>query len=116
MGILDLEIHGQVASRCDSCDVNGVGGGLGGGSLVQNVWVRHTKCGAWVNGPLQGLHLVGLDVRNTNADGVNLHGGATDTTVEHSRFRNTGDDGVALWSDRSAGGADANVTIQCAAD
>ena len=80
---------------------------------MQNVWVRHTKCGLWLDGPFADLHVVGVDVRNTNADGINLHGGVEWVTLEHSRFRNTGDDAIALWSDRNSGGADTNNLIQC---
>lgn len=85
--LTDLAIEGRVGDRCDSCDTNGIGGSLGGGSLVQNIWVRHTKCGVWLNGPFSDLHMLGNDIRNTMADGTNLHGGISWTTIEHSRVR-----------------------------
>ena len=85
VSIMDLAIEGKVISRCDSCDVNAVGGGLGSGSLIQNVWVRHTKCGFWLDGPFEDLHVLGCDIRNTNADGINLHGGISHVTIEQTR-------------------------------
>jgi hypothetical protein len=48
-------------------------------------------------------------VRDTTADGLNLHTGWAGVTVEQSSFRNTGDDGVALWSDKVP---DVNVTLR----
>jgi hypothetical protein len=33
------------------------------------------------------------------ADGVNLHGSVSNSTVEQSFLRNLGDDGLASWSD-----------------
>jgi hypothetical protein len=48
-----------------------------------------------------GLYAVGLRIRNTMADGANINGydGATSNVrVEQSSTRNTGDDGLAMWS------------------
>ncbi|NUR29806.1 MAG: choice-of-anchor D domain-containing protein [Catenulispora sp.] len=59
---------------------------------------------------MTGLTLSGLRIRDTTADGVNFHGGVTNSTVTNSDIRNTGDDGIATWADASLG-ADAGDTI-----
>jgi hypothetical protein len=79
-------------------------------STVTNIWIEHLKVGAWMDGPMTNLTFSGLRIRDTTADGINLHGGVTDSTITDSDIRNTGDDGVALWADASIG-ADAHDTI-----
>jgi hypothetical protein len=39
-----------------------------------------------------------LIIRDTMADGINLHAGWRNVTIELSSIRNTGDDSIALWS------------------
>ena len=79
-------------------------------STVSNIWIEHMKVGAWMDGPMTNLTFSGMRIRDTTADGINLHGGVTDSTVTDSNIRNTGDDGIALWADSSLG-ADAYDTI-----
>src|SRR6202034_1262862 len=68
------------------------------------------KVGAWMDGPMDSLKFSGMRIRDTTADGINFHGGVTNSTVTNSDIRNTGDDGIATWADSSIG-ADANDTI-----
>jgi parallel beta-helix repeat protein len=105
----NFAIFGNVQDRCDSCQVNGIGGAMSS-STVSNIWIEHTKVGAWMDGPMNGLTFSGMRIRNTTADGINFHGGVTNSTVTNSDIRNTGDDGIATWAD-SGIGADANDTI-----
>jgi parallel beta-helix repeat protein len=105
----NFAIFGNVGERCDSCQVNGIGGALSN-STVSNIWIEHDKVGAWMDGPMNGLTFSGMRIRNTTADGINFHGGVTNSTVTNSDIRNTGDDGIATWAD-SGIGADANDTI-----
>ncbi len=105
----DFAIFGQVGERCDSCQVNGIGGALSN-STVSDIWIEHDKVGAWLDGPMNGLTLRGMRIRDTTADGINFHGGVTNSTVTNSDIRNTGDDGIATWADAGIG-ADANDTI-----
>jgi len=102
VGIYDLAIQGETTNRDDPAQVNGIGGSLGAGSVIQNVWIEHTKVGIWLDGPSTGLLVVGCRVHDVTADGINLHNGVSHTTVEESDFRNTGDDGLAMWSERNA--------------
>jgi hypothetical protein len=109
MGLFDFAIIGDVRERCDSCQVNGVGGAPTGGSTVQNMWIQHTKCGLWLDGPGTDLLVTSVIVRDTAADGINLHTGWSGVTIDSNSFRNTGDDSIALWSDKVP---DSNNTIR----
>jgi alpha-1,3-glucanase-like protein/F5/8 type C domain-containing protein/centrosomal CEP192-like protein len=105
----NFAISGNVQERCDSCQVNGIGGAMSN-STVSNIWIEHMKVGAWMDGPMTGLTFSGMRIRDTTADGINLHGGVTNSTITDSDVRNTGDDGIALWAD-SGIGADSGDTI-----
>ena len=105
----NFAISGNVQDRCDSCQVNGIGGAMSN-STVSNILIEHMKVGAWMDGPMTGLTFSGMRIRNTTADGINFHGGVTSSTVTNSDIRNTGDDGIATWAD-SGIGADASDTI-----
>ncbi|WP_328676101.1 choice-of-anchor D domain-containing protein [Streptomyces sp. NBC_00343] len=105
----NFAIFGNVQERDDSAQVNGIGGALSD-STVSNLWIDHMKVGAWMDGPMDGLVFTGMRIRDTTADGINFHGGVTNSKVTNSDIRNTGDDGIATWAD-SGIGADANDTI-----
>jgi len=49
-----------------------------------------------------GLHITGCIIRNTYADGINLHMGISNVVIEQSILRNVADDGLALWSEKQA--------------
>ncbi|MBD5785614.1 hypothetical protein IF650_05425 [Cellulosimicrobium terreum] len=100
--VADLMVDGDVRYRDDAASDAALEGSFGQGSLLQNVWASHTKVGLWADAGTDGLHALGLRVRDTFADGVHLHGRVSDTRVEHALVRNTGDDAMAMWS---AGGA-----------
>ncbi|MEY9929595.1 hypothetical protein ABH926_004235 [Catenulispora sp. GP43] len=105
----NFAISGNVQERDDSAQVNGIGGALSN-STVSNIWIEHMKVGAWMDGPMDKLTFSGMRIRDTTADGINFHGGVTNSTVTDSDIRNTGDDGIATWAD-SGIGADANDII-----
>ena len=105
----NFAIFGNVQERDDSAQVNGIGGAMSN-STVSNIWIEHMKVGAWMDGPMDSLKFSGMRIRDTTADGINFHGGVTNSTVTNSDIRNTGDDGIATWADSSIG-ADANDTI-----
>ncbi|MEY9877787.1 parallel beta-helix repeat protein [Streptacidiphilus sp. MAP12-33] len=105
----NFAIFGNVQQRDDSAQVNGIGGAMSN-STVSNVWIEHDKVGAWMDGPMDSLTFSGMRIRDTTADGINFHGGVTNSKVTNSDIRNTGDDGIATWAD-SGIGADANDTI-----
>lgn len=97
-GFYDFSIDGNTNHRDDNAPDNGFDDNLGSDSVIQNVWVEHKKCGAWINWPTNHLYIVGCRIRDTMADGVNFAGGTANSTVEESELRNTGDDSLAIWS------------------
>ncbi|HEY4035118.1 MAG TPA: malectin domain-containing carbohydrate-binding protein [Ktedonobacteraceae bacterium] len=99
--LYDFAIFGEVMNRDDSAQVNGIGGALGGGSIIQDIWIEHTKVGMWFDGPFSGLLITDDTIRDTTADGINLHDGITNTIIEQTQVRNTGDDGLAMWSEKN---------------
>jgi len=100
--LFDFAVLGDTNVRDDNAKDSGVGGSFNGNSLVQNLWIEHTKCGMWLDGPFSGLHVTGTTIRNTYADGINLHQGISNVVVEQSIFRNIADDALAMWSEHQA--------------
>jgi hypothetical protein len=94
----DFAILGETLLRDDSSPENGFNGGAGTGSRLENIWVEHTKVGYWVGSGTNGLVITGSRFRNLFADGVNFCNGTSNSLVENSHFRNTGDDALASWS------------------
>ncbi|GAA2311187.1 right-handed parallel beta-helix repeat-containing protein [Streptomyces kunmingensis] len=110
----NLMIDGRNTVRDDAGGHAAVEGDFGTGSVIKNVWIQHTKVGLWITGPTTGLRASDLRIRNTYADGVNLHGAVRDTVVSNSSIRGTGDDALAMWSDGAAvtNSAFRNNTVQ----
>jgi hypothetical protein len=100
--IHDLAIIGQVNERDDHKALAGIGGALGGGSRIHDVFIQHVKVGLWLDGPFDGLIVRHVRVLDTTADGLNLHRGISGVIVEESFFRNNGDDGIASWAEKLA--------------
>jgi len=98
IGLYDFAITGHTNVRNDGQLDSGTGGAPSK-SIFQNLWIEHTKCGMWLDGPFDGLHVVDTTMRNLYADGLNFHRGVTNSVVEQCNLRNLGDDGLAMWSD-----------------
>jgi len=99
--LYDFAILGQTKIRDDQMADSGTGGAPSS-SVFQNLWIEHAKCGMWLDGPFDSLLISGCTIRNTFADGVNFHLGVTNSIVQQSMMRNTGDDGLAAWSESTA--------------
>lgn len=100
----DFAILGETILRDDKSPENGFNGGAGTGSRLENIWVEHTKVGYWVGpGSTDGLMIFNCRFRNLFADGVNFCNGTSNSIIENSHFRNTGDDAMASWSPASGG-------------
>ena len=95
-------VFGETTLRNDSIADSGLGGSLGGGSTIDDLWIQHTKVGMWFDGPADGLTISGTRIQDTTADGINLHDGVSHVVVQNTFVRNTGDDGMAMWSDQNA--------------
>jgi hypothetical protein len=109
--VSDLSLYGEVTLRDDANSVHAISGSFGSGSRISNVWMEHFTTGPWigqVNSP-QTTNMVihGCRVRDLFADGINLNTGTSNTTVEQTNARSTGDDSFASWS--TANGCSKNV-------
>ncbi|NEA36020.1 mycodextranase [Streptomyces sp. SID13031] len=100
----DFAIESDVRDRIDTDQVNGVGGAIGGGSTIQNLYLHHTKVGIWLDGPMSGLLIRNNVITDAVADGMNLHLGVSHVRATNNFVRNTGDDGLAMWSEANAEG------------
>jgi hypothetical protein len=94
-------IEGDVRERIDTDQVNGVGGAMSN-STITGLYVHHTKVGMWFDGPMTNLSLTNNVIVDQIADGVNFHTGVTNSTASNNFVRNTGDDGLAMWSETVA--------------
>jgi len=90
---------GRTTNRDDS-EISSGAGGAYSNTTIQNVWIEHNKCGMWLDGPFDSLHITGVIIRNTFADGINFHKGITNSIVEQSILRNLGDDALAMWPEQ----------------
>ncbi|MFJ4926363.1 discoidin domain-containing protein [Streptomyces sp. NPDC088736] len=94
----DFAIIGDIRERVDDDQVNAIGGALSN-STVDDVWMQHTKCGAWMDGPMDNFTIKNSRILDQTADGVNFHMGVTNSTVTNTFVRNSGDDGLAMWAE-----------------
>ncbi|WP_063825134.1 discoidin domain-containing protein [Catelliglobosispora koreensis] len=93
----DFAIIGDIRERDDDFQVNAIGGAMTD-SVIERVWMENTKCGAWMDGPMDNLIIRDSVIVDQIADGVNFHVGVTDSAVTNTFVRNTGDDGLAMWA------------------
>jgi hypothetical protein len=100
-------IEGDVRERIDTDQVNGIGGALSD-STIDGLYIQHTKVGMWFDGPMTNLSITGNVIVDQIADGINFHTGVTNSVVRNNFIRNTGDDALAMWSEKTA---DANDTF-----
>lgn len=94
-------IEGDVRSRIDTDQVNGVGGALSD-STVDGLYFHHTKVGLWFDGPMANTRITDNVITDQIADGLNFHVGVTNSLVANNFVRNTGDDALAMWSEKVA--------------
>jgi hypothetical protein len=94
-------IEGDVRERIDTDQVNGVGGAMSD-STIDGLYIRHTKVGLWFDGPMTNVRVTDNIVVDQIADALNFHTGVTNSVVRNNFVRNTGDDGLAMWSEKTA--------------
>ena len=100
-------IEGDVRERIDTDQVNGIGGAMSDSS-IDGLYIRHTKVGLWFDGPMTNVRITNNIIVDQIGDALNFHTGVTNSVVSNNFIRNTGDDGLAMWSDKTA---DANNTF-----
>ena len=114
--VYDLLIDGGINERDDEAFTNAFHGAFGPESVIQQVWIEHTKAGLWLTQPIgekthtNGLYMMGLRIRNLMADGINFAVGTHNSMMEQSDIRYPGDDGIAMWSFTDAKLKDVNGT------
>jgi hypothetical protein len=98
-------IEGDVRERVDLDQVNGIGGALSN-STIDGLYIHHTKVGMWLDGPMSNLRITNNVITDQIADGLNFHTGVTHSLVDNNFIRNSGDDGLAMWSEKTANADD----------
>ncbi|WP_448320932.1 glycosyl hydrolase family 28-related protein [Streptomyces sp. CO7] len=93
-------IEGDVRERVDTDQVNGIGGSLSDSS-VDGLYIHHTKVGMWFDGPMENFTATNNVITDQIADGLNFHTGVTDSVVRNNLVRNSGDDGLAMWAEKT---------------
>ncbi|MBD3919983.1 S-layer homology domain-containing protein [Paenibacillus sp. PR3] len=102
--VYDLLIDGDLNIRDDEAHTHAFEGAFGPGSVIQDVWIEHSKTGLWLTklkdseDYTDGLYMVGLRIRDLMADGINFCVGTSNSMMEQSDIRYPGDDGIAMWS------------------
>ncbi|HEY1533845.1 MAG TPA: right-handed parallel beta-helix repeat-containing protein, partial [Polyangiaceae bacterium] len=94
----DFAIDGDSTHRDDSSPETGFTGNGMSGSLIEHVWVEHKKLGVWTGNNTTGLTIRNSRFRDLYADGINLSCGTSNSLIEHTNIRNSGDDSFAAWS------------------
>lgn len=93
-------IEGDVRERIDTDQVNGIGGAMSD-STIDGLHIRHTKVGLWFDGPMSNVKVTDNIIVDQIADGLNFHTGVTNSLVRNNFIRNTGDDALAMWAERT---------------
>jgi hypothetical protein len=93
-------IEGDVRERIDTDQVNGVGGAMSN-STIDGLYIHHTKVGLWFDGPMTNTKISNNIIVDQIADGLNFHVGVTKSTVANNVVRNSGDDGLAMWAEKT---------------
>ncbi len=107
----DFAVFGDTVIRNDMSSESAFSGVTGTGTILENIWAEHSKTGYWVGPNAKNLAIRRCRFRNFYADGVNLWKGTSDSVVEQTHFRNTGDDAIASWSPGS-GAPNSNDVIR----
>ncbi|MFF7446671.1 MULTISPECIES: glycosyl hydrolase family 28-related protein [unclassified Streptomyces] len=94
-------VEGDVRERVDTDQVNAIGGAMSD-STVSGLYLHHTKVGLWFDGPMENLRVRDNVIADQIADALNFHTGVTRSLVHGNFIRNTGDDGLAMWSQTTA--------------
>ncbi|MGN9778016.1 glycosyl hydrolase family 28-related protein [Micromonospora sp. H33] len=94
-------VEGDVRERIDTDQVNAIGGAMSD-STIDGLYLHHTKVGIWFDGPMRNVRVTDTIIVDQIADALNFHTGVTDSLVANTFVRNTGDDGLAMWSETVA--------------
>jgi hypothetical protein len=93
-------IQGDVRERIDIDQINGIGGAMSD-STIKNLYIQHTKVGLWFDGPMSNVRVENNIIVDQVADALNFHTGVTGSLVRNNFVRNSGDDGLAMWAEKT---------------
>ncbi|MFD9735317.1 glycosyl hydrolase family 28-related protein [Umezawaea sp. NPDC059074] len=93
-------VEGDVRERIDTDQVNAVGGAMSD-STIRGLYLHHTKVGLWFDGPMNNVRVTDNVIVDQIADGLNFHTGVTNSVASNNFVRNTGDDGLAMWAEKT---------------
>jgi hypothetical protein len=93
-------IEGDVRDRIDTDQVNGIGGAMSN-STIDGLYIQHTKVGLWFDGPMTNVTITNNVIVDQIADGLNFHTGVSNSVVSNNFIRNSGDDGLAMWAEKT---------------
>lgn len=93
-----VAVESDVSTRRDTAPESAIGGTFNDSSF-SGLYLHHAKAGIWLDGPAQGLTIADNEIADQAADGINLHRGISNARIERNHIRNTGDDGIASWSE-----------------
>jgi hypothetical protein len=106
VNLSDFAILGSTVGRHDDSTENAVNGSLGTGATVDGLWIQNTNVGLWLEYGNTDVTVENTEIFDTDADWINFNGNAIDSTVKDVLVRNTGDDGLAIWSYPAADSGD----------
>ncbi|HET9172794.1 MAG TPA: hypothetical protein VFN97_25430, partial [Actinospica sp.] len=98
VNLCGFAILGSTVGRHDDSTANAINGSLGTGAVVNSLWIQNTNVGLWLQYGNTGDLIQNSVILDTDADGLNLNGNASGVVVRDDFIRNTGDDGLAIWS------------------
>jgi hypothetical protein len=98
VNLANFAILGSTVGRHDDSTANAIDGSLGTGSVVRDLWSQNTNVGLWLEYGNTRVRVQDNVILDTDTDGINLNGNAIDDKVSGNLIRNTGDDGLAIWS------------------
>jgi len=105
----DFAINGDTTLRDDTSPETAFTGNGMSGALIEHVWVEHKKLGVWPGPNTTGLTIRNSRFRDLFADGINFSCGTSNSLVEHTHIRNSGDDSFANWSQNTCAVNNGNV-------
>ncbi len=105
----DFAVFGDTTVRDDRSGESCFSGVTGNGTLLENIWMEHSKTGYWVGPNASNFTIRKSRIRDMYADGVNLWNNISNSIIEQTHLRNTGDDALAMWSENKGAANRNNV-------
>jgi len=76
-----------------------ISGSLGTGSTLNGLWIQDVGAGLWLRHSTVHLTVQNCEFLAISGDGLNLDAQASHSWLRENFIRNTGGDGLAMWSD-----------------